>query len=85
MSQRVALYGCRVGYKEQRERNKMHLGVTAMRENARLSAVSQVRTILVEIENTFDSHGKFLHTWWCFFHLRRQPRDHSFICELKQY
>lgn len=47
MSQRVALYGCRAGYKERREQNKMHLGATAMRENARLSAVRRVRTILV--------------------------------------
>lgn len=67
MSQRVACYGCRAGYKERREQNNMHLGATAMRGKARLSAVSRVRTIMFKIENTFDNHGEFLHTWWCFF------------------
>lgn len=32
MSQRVALYGRRAGYKERRKQNKMHLGVTAMQD-----------------------------------------------------
>lgn len=51
MAQRVALYGCRAGGKERRERNKMH-------GNARCSALSRVGTTQVEIEKAFDDHAE---------------------------
>lgn len=55
MAQRVALYGCRAGEEERRERNKMH-------GNARRSALSRVGTIQVEIENALDDHAELRRT-----------------------
>lgn len=68
-------------YEERRERNKMQ-GVTAMRGNAGLSAVSRVETIPVKIENMFDWE-LCLNLCRCSFPSQLQPRDLGLTCELE--